>query len=58
MVRDQLLMKLQAQKFELTGLERADASRQLDHSTKEHVEKAMKGHVSGIQATLKHYEDI
>ena len=58
MVRDQLLMKLREWKFELAGLEHADASWQLDHSTKEHVEKAMKGHVSGIQATLKHYEDI
>lgn len=57
-VRDQLLMKLRARKFELAGLERADTSRQLDHKTKEHVEKAMKGRVSGIQATLKRYEDI
>ncbi|KAF9511418.1 hypothetical protein BS47DRAFT_1363798 [Hydnum rufescens UP504] len=55
-VRDQLLMKLR--KFELAGLEHADTSRQLDHKTKEHVEKAMKGRVSGIQATLKRYEDI
>ncbi|KAF9507223.1 hypothetical protein BS47DRAFT_1304319 [Hydnum rufescens UP504] len=52
-VRDQLLMKLRACKFELAGLEHADTSRQLDHKTKEHVEKAMKGQVSGIQATLK-----
>jgi hypothetical protein len=43
-VRDQLLTKLRAWKFELAGLE--------------HVEKAMKGCVSGIQATLKWYEDI
>ncbi|KAF9505135.1 hypothetical protein BS47DRAFT_1400699 [Hydnum rufescens UP504] len=57
-VRDQLLMKLRACKFELAGLEHADTSCQLDHKTKEHVEKAMKGHVSGIQATLKCYEDI
>ncbi|KAF9505366.1 hypothetical protein BS47DRAFT_1400446 [Hydnum rufescens UP504] len=41
-VRDQLLMKLRACKFELVGLEHADTSRQLDHKTKEHVEKAMK----------------
>ncbi|KAF9504212.1 hypothetical protein BS47DRAFT_1368953 [Hydnum rufescens UP504] len=52
-VRDQLLMKLHACKFELAGLEHADTSHQLDHKTKEHVEKAMKGQVSGIQATLK-----
>jgi len=56
--RDQILAKLRARKFELAGLERADTSRQLDHRTKEHVEKAMKGRVSGIQATLKRYEDI
>ncbi|KAF9511311.1 hypothetical protein BS47DRAFT_1395220 [Hydnum rufescens UP504] len=57
-VRDQILMKLRACKFEHVGLECADTSHQLDHKTKAYVEKAMKGCVSRIQATLKHYEDI
>ncbi|KAF9507531.1 hypothetical protein BS47DRAFT_1366589 [Hydnum rufescens UP504] len=48
-VRDQLLMKLRACKFELVGLERADTSHQLDHKTKEHVEKAMKGHMMKLR---------
>ncbi|KAF9505393.1 hypothetical protein BS47DRAFT_1400440 [Hydnum rufescens UP504] len=42
-VRDQLLMKLHTCKFELAGLEHADTSHLLDHKTKEHMEKAMKG---------------
>lgn len=57
-VRDQILMKLRARKFELAGIERADTSRELDHRTKEHVEKAMRGRVSGIRAALKRYEEI
>jgi hypothetical protein len=57
-VRDQILMKLRARKFELAGLERVDTSRELDHGIKEHVEKAMKGRVSGIRAALRRYEEI
>ncbi|KAF9508765.1 hypothetical protein BS47DRAFT_1397479 [Hydnum rufescens UP504] len=41
-VRDQILIKLRAQKFELAGLDHADTGHELDHQVKEHVEKAMK----------------
>ncbi|KAF9516404.1 hypothetical protein BS47DRAFT_1360420 [Hydnum rufescens UP504] len=57
-VRDQILIKLRARKFELAGLDRADTGHELDHSMKEHVEKAMKSWVSGVQGALKRYEEI
>ncbi|KAF9515408.1 hypothetical protein BS47DRAFT_1391578 [Hydnum rufescens UP504] len=57
-VRDQILIKLRAWKFELAGLDRADTGRELDHRRKEHVEKAMKSRVSGVQGALKRYEEI
>ncbi|KAF9517743.1 hypothetical protein BS47DRAFT_1359507 [Hydnum rufescens UP504] len=52
-VRDQILIKLRAWKFELAGLDHADTGCELDHRMKEHVEKAMKSWVSGVQGALK-----
>ncbi|KAF9518962.1 hypothetical protein BS47DRAFT_1388640 [Hydnum rufescens UP504] len=57
-VRDQILIKLRARKFELAGLDRADTGCKLDHRMKEHVEMAMKSRVSGVQGALKRYEEI
>ncbi|KAF9508425.1 hypothetical protein BS47DRAFT_1373667 [Hydnum rufescens UP504] len=57
-VRDQILIKLRARKFELVGLDCADTGCELDHRMKEHVEKAMKSRVSGVQGALKRYEEI
>ncbi|KAF9503781.1 hypothetical protein BS47DRAFT_1369276 [Hydnum rufescens UP504] len=57
-VRDQILIKLRVRKFELAGLDCADTGRELDHRMKEHVEKAMKSRVSGVQGALKRYEEI
>ncbi|KAF9520254.1 hypothetical protein BS47DRAFT_1357485 [Hydnum rufescens UP504] len=44
--------------FELAVLDHADTGHKLDHRMKEHVEKAMKSRVSGVQGALKRYEEI
>ncbi|KAF9511223.1 hypothetical protein BS47DRAFT_1364043 [Hydnum rufescens UP504] len=51
-VRDQILIKLRAWKFELAGLDHADTGHELDHRMKEHVEKAMKSRVSGGKGSV------
>ncbi|KAF9509270.1 hypothetical protein BS47DRAFT_1397058 [Hydnum rufescens UP504] len=57
-IKNQILIKLRARKFELAGLDCADTGHELDHRMKEHVEKAMKSWVSGVQGALKRYEEI
>jgi hypothetical protein len=54
-LREQLLRKLRARKFELATLDRANSSRILDQKTKAHVEKAVKSRSGGIEATVKKY---
>ncbi|KAF9510272.1 hypothetical protein BS47DRAFT_1300358, partial [Hydnum rufescens UP504] len=54
-LREQLLKKLRARKFELATLDRANLSRILDQKTKAHVEKAVKNQSSRIDATVKKY---
>ncbi|KAF9509256.1 hypothetical protein BS47DRAFT_1397043 [Hydnum rufescens UP504] len=54
-LHDQLITKLRARKFELANLECAHASRAMDQKTKSHVEKAVKQHAPGIEATVHKY---
>ncbi|KAF9518795.1 hypothetical protein BS47DRAFT_1388717 [Hydnum rufescens UP504] len=54
-LREQLLKKLRARKFELATLDRANSSCILDQKTKAHVEKAVKNQSGGIDATVKKY---
>ncbi|KAF9508417.1 hypothetical protein BS47DRAFT_1416606 [Hydnum rufescens UP504] len=54
-LHDQLITKLCARKFELANLEHAHASRAMDQKTKSHVEKAVKQHAPGIEATVHKY---
>ncbi|KAF9518590.1 hypothetical protein BS47DRAFT_1358860 [Hydnum rufescens UP504] len=54
-LREQLLRKLRARKFELATLDHANSSRILDQKTKAHVEKAVKSRSGGIEATVKKY---
>jgi hypothetical protein len=54
-LREQLLRKLRARKFELATLDRANSSRILDQKTKAHVEKAVRSRSGGIEATVKKY---
>ncbi|KAF9514716.1 hypothetical protein BS47DRAFT_1392291 [Hydnum rufescens UP504] len=54
-LREQLLKKLRARKFELATLDRANSSHILDQKTKAHVEKAVKNQSGGIDATVKKY---
>ncbi|KAF9503191.1 hypothetical protein BS47DRAFT_1402644, partial [Hydnum rufescens UP504] len=54
-LREQLLRKLRARKFELATLDRENSSHILDQKTKAHVEKAVKSQSGGIEATVKKY---
>lgn len=54
-LREQLLRKLRARKFELATLDRANSTRILDQKTKAHVEKAVRSRSGGIEATVKKY---
>ncbi|KAF9506841.1 hypothetical protein BS47DRAFT_1280706, partial [Hydnum rufescens UP504] len=54
-LREQLVRKLRARKFELATLDRAHSTRILDQKTKVHVEKAVHHRSSGIDATMKKY---
>jgi hypothetical protein len=54
-LREQLLGKLRARKFELATLDRTHSTRILDQRTKAHVETAVKSRASGIEATMKKY---
>jgi predicted HNH restriction endonuclease len=56
-LREQLLKKLRARKFELASLDRANSSRILDQRTKAHVEKAVKHRSGGIQETVRKYNE-
>ncbi|KAF9503257.1 hypothetical protein BS47DRAFT_1402585 [Hydnum rufescens UP504] len=59
-VQDQILIKLQAQKFKLAGLDHADTGCELDHQMKEHVEKAMKSQLDVDEDIwqVPHHEDL
>ncbi|KAF9518051.1 hypothetical protein BS47DRAFT_1359098 [Hydnum rufescens UP504] len=52
-LREQLLKKLRARKFELATLDRANLSRILDQKTKAHVKKAVKNQSGGMMLLLK-----
>ncbi|KAF9511788.1 hypothetical protein BS47DRAFT_1363554 [Hydnum rufescens UP504] len=54
-LHDQLITKLCAHKFELANLEHAHASQAMDQKTKSHVEKVVKQHAPGIEATVHKY---
>jgi hypothetical protein len=54
-LHDQLITKLQAQKFELANLEHAHASQAMDQKTKPHVKKAVKHQALEIEATVNKY---
>ena len=54
-LREQLVRKLRARKFELATLDRTHSTRILDQKTKAHVEKAVKHRSSGIEATMNKY---
>jgi hypothetical protein len=54
-LREQLVRKLRARKFELAVLDRAHSTRILDQKTKVHVEKAVHHRSSGIEATMNKY---
>jgi len=56
-LREQLLKKLRARKFELATLDRANSSRILDQRTKAHVEKAVKHRSGGVEATVRKYNE-
>jgi Kyakuja-Dileera-Zisupton transposase/CxC1 like cysteine cluster associated with KDZ transposases len=54
-LREQLVRKLRARKFELATLDRTHSTRILDQKTKAHVEKAVKHRSSGVEATMNKY---
>ncbi|KAF9511567.1 hypothetical protein BS47DRAFT_1363715 [Hydnum rufescens UP504] len=54
-LHDQLITKLHAHKFELANLECAHASQAMDQKTKSHIEKVVKQHAPGIEATVHKY---
>jgi hypothetical protein len=54
-LREQLVRKLRARKFELATLDRTHSTRILDQKTKAHVENAVKHRSSGIEATMNKY---
>jgi hypothetical protein len=54
-LREQLLRKLRARKFELATLDRTHSTRILDQKTKAHVEKAVRHRSSGVEATINKY---
>jgi hypothetical protein len=54
-LREQLVRKLHACKFELAMLDRAHSTQILDQKMKAHVEKAVNNRSSGIEATMKKY---
>ena len=56
-IKDQLLHKLQAQKAELSVLDRSHAVQALDQNMKAHVEKAVNKRSHGIDTTLSKYND-